>query len=322
MATAWSEWLFDENPFRSPDGRGLWICRRDGRIVGQQAEIAFGLRAGGETLRATAAIELMVDPAWRLRGVGPALSETQRDGSRIVCGLAISDDGYRMYQRAGWTDLGVLDRYILVLRNVVAPGGSAPGALTRVATASAAAGAASLARLRTVPTRLEAIDSFDERADALWEEVAPSYPALPCRDAESLRWRLDRSPHAASYRRFYVLQRDRPVGYFVVRNSRWRGAPMLQVMDYFAAPKWVGAVLAHCVTMAKREGDALVQVLTRNRRAHRRILSLGFVRSERRVPVRFMIWIDDDDPVRAILTEPDNWLITDADGDRQFAAVA
>ena len=325
VATASPEWLFDANPFRSPEGRGLWICRRDGRIVGQQAEVAFGLRASGETLRVSAAIELMVDPAWRLRGVGPALSQVQLDASRVVVGLSLSADGYRLYQRAGWIDLGVIDRYVMVLRNVAEHGNPATGARDRavaVATATAAVGAVSLAHARTASTHLEAIDAFDARADGLWAAVAPSYPVLACRDVESLRWRLDLSPNADSYRRFYVLRRDRVVGYFVVRSSRWRGAPMLQVVDYFADPRWVGVVLAHCVTLAKREGNALVQVLTRNRPAHRRIQSLGFVRSERRNPVRFMIWIDADDPLHDVLTVPDNWLITDADADRQFAATA
>ena len=35
-----------------------------------------------------------------------------------------------------------------------------------------------------------------------------------------------------------------------------------------------------------------------------------------------MIWIDADDPLHDVLTAPDNWMITDADADRQFAATA
>ena len=182
-------------------------------------------------------------------------------------------------------------------------------------------GAVGLARARAATTRLEAIGEFDERADTLWRELAPSYSVLACRDQQSLHWRLDLSPHAAEYRRFYVLRRRKPIGYVVVRTSGWRGAPMLQVVDYFAAPDSVDTLLAHCVVMAKREGCALVQVLTRNRRAHRRIRSLGFVASTRRVPVRFMIWLDAEDPLHATLGDPDNWLVTDADADRQFAAI-
>ena len=40
-------WLFDRNPCRTDDAtRDMWVCRRDGAIVGQQAEIPFDLRVG------------------------------------------------------------------------------------------------------------------------------------------------------------------------------------------------------------------------------------------------------------------------------------
>ena len=80
IAVRWPDWLYRENPFRDPDGIGIWISRGDDRIVGQQAEIGVGLHACGEDVRAQAAIALMVDPAWRLRGVGPALSNVARRG--------------------------------------------------------------------------------------------------------------------------------------------------------------------------------------------------------------------------------------------------
>ena len=78
-------WLFDRNPCRSEgDGRDMWVCRRDGVIVGQQAEIPFDLHVATSDHRAAWGIDLMVDDAWRMRGVGPALVATQLDHRPIV----------------------------------------------------------------------------------------------------------------------------------------------------------------------------------------------------------------------------------------------
>ncbi|HEX6568575.1 MAG TPA: GNAT family N-acetyltransferase, partial [Acidimicrobiales bacterium] len=128
-------WLFDRNPCRSGgDERDVWICRRDDAVVGQQAEIPFVLRVGRDEHLAAWGIDLMVDEAWRLRGVGPALVATQLDERPIVCGLNMSDQGFALYEGLGFTDLGVVPVYLraLDLRRAVALG-SVPAAVHRLA---------------------------------------------------------------------------------------------------------------------------------------------------------------------------------------------
>src|SRR5437870_13495813 len=56
------EWLFEQNPCRSPEGPGLWLCRRGGVVVGQQGEIPFDLLVGDVVHRAAWALGLMVVP--------------------------------------------------------------------------------------------------------------------------------------------------------------------------------------------------------------------------------------------------------------------
>ena len=114
-ATAHLDWLCTTNPYRAPEGLGIWIARRNGRIVGQQAEIGFGLRVGNEQVRAAIPTELMVEPTWRLRGIGPALTDAMCEASRVVCAFLMTDDATRMYQRGGWADLGEIPRYVLPL---------------------------------------------------------------------------------------------------------------------------------------------------------------------------------------------------------------
>ena len=83
-------WLFDRNPCRTADGtRDIYVCRRDGEIVGQQAEIPFDLRVGGRDRRAAWTVDLMVDDEWRLRGVGPGRFVTNLLAALKVSALLI-----------------------------------------------------------------------------------------------------------------------------------------------------------------------------------------------------------------------------------------
>ena len=70
---------------------------------------------------------------------------------------------------------------------------------------------------------------------------------------------------------------------------------------------------------------AELDLVTRNPAAHRRILSLGFVsltRMSRRVPLRFMVSVAAEDPIRACVGAPDNWFVTRADSDLEFESGA
>jgi GNAT superfamily N-acetyltransferase len=326
------EWLSRTNPNTSPESTGIWICRRDGRIVGEQAELSFSLKVADEHLRAATAIELMVDPEWRLRGVGPALSEVQRKGVRVACALWMSDAAYRLYQRSGWIDLGEVPHRVLfvsplgVLRNVATTKRRIATLAVLPVAAMMCAYVAVRARLRVRGTRLVETDAFDERADEIWSEASSSYAVIAHRDLQSLRWRFDECPYARHYRRFYLFRGARPVGYLVVRPGRSRRVPILKVVDYLAPPATVPVLLAHTVRLARRQSAALVEITTRDRLTSRRLTRLGFMPVEKverwrgeTTGVRFMVSVEDDDPIREIVTTPGAWFVTTADGDLDLA---
>ena len=157
-------WLFDRNPCRTADGsRDIYVCRRDGEIVGQQAEIPFDLQVGDRDLRAAWTIDLMVDDEWRLRGVGPGLMATQLDARPLSFGLNLSEKGYATYERSGWTDLGVVPVYLRPLDLAAAArAGILPGRVGQVAPVAGpllrAADAAVLGALRAAGARLVDVD--------------------------------------------------------------------------------------------------------------------------------------------------------------------
>ncbi|HYD31436.1 MAG TPA: GNAT family N-acetyltransferase, partial [Azospirillaceae bacterium] len=181
---AYFHWLFEENPHREPAGIHFWLVRRQNAVVGQQGGVPFPLKVGAGTARASWAVDLMVAPAWRLRGVGPVLTETQAASADVVLALGISDPAYKAYQRAGWIDLGHIPIYLRPLDirrclEVIPEGGEWLRRLARLA-APIAEGAVPAARAMAAVagTRLEPADAFDARADAVWIEAAPRYPVI------------------------------------------------------------------------------------------------------------------------------------------------
>ena len=324
--TGRAAWLFDRNPCRSEDAtRDLWVCRRDDAVVGQQAEIPFDLKAGSHERRAAWAVDLMVDDAWRLRGVGPALVSTQLDHRPIVAGLNLSDKGHATYTRGGWTDLGIVPVYLRPLD------------LGRAVAAGLGAGAhrPPLAGRRTGPARRRqrrpgraARRGRPARADRRLRRAGrrgvagrvPHYPVLARRDAASLRWRIDDRPDQGRMQRYYLVARGRTVGYVVLRPAGTAVAPTAVIVDYLAAPRWVAPLLVAAGGVARRQGAVALSVKTRNEPADRQLRAAGFVRRDRGTdePVRFMVHCTDA-AVSALVDDPANWFVTSADSDLEYA---
>ena len=320
-------WLFDRNPSRSEgDGRDMWVCRRDGVIVGQQAEIPFDLQVGASAHRAAWGIDLMVDDAWRMRGVGPALVATQLDHRPIVCGLNMSDKGFALYERGGFIDLGVIPVYLrpLDLRRAVGLG-QVPGGVRRVAPVLGpvlrAADSAGLAALRARGVRLEPIERFDERVDEVWTAVtAPGHAVLARRDRSVLSWSIDQRPDRDRMWRYYLTRRGRVLGYVVVRTGGTHDAPTAVVVDYLATPRWVAPLLVAAGDAARGRGAVAMSVKTRDEPADRYLRAAGFVRRNRGAdePIRFMVHCRDAD-LADQLGDPARWFITSADCDLEYA---
>lgn len=321
-------WVYEENPFNDEDGPGIWVCRRDGKIVGQQAEIPFVLQVGRDERRATWAVDLMVEQAWRLRGVGPALMAAQRDGKAIVGGLNLSKQGAAAYKRAGWTDLGTVPVYVRPLdANRALRKDPVPGALRRLARMVdpiwrvANRGwrlEARAQRFKLVPT-----DRLDERSDAVWNATADCYAVLARRDLEALAWRIDQRPDRDKLERYYLLRRGRPVGYVVLRYTDWDGDPAVAVVDYLVPPQWVGKLFVLAGRAARRRGAVAMLAKTRNEPADRYLRSIGFLRRQQAndPPVQFMVHCDDEPGICALVQAPECWFVTAADSDLEPATV-
>lgn len=317
-------WLYEENPTAQPDEVPLWILERKGKVVGQQGSIPFPLHVRDRVLSGQWAVDLMVRPEWRLRGLGPALSAAQVDSGDVSLALSVSDDAHKAFVSAGWTDMGKLPFFVRPIdgTRLLAEQG-APWWLLELAKVvpQGTLGATAWAVSRVLETlgscHLETIEAFDARADAIWEAGRVDYPIAARRDHHQLRWRFDRGAHRGRYHRWYLVRDGRAVGYVVTRIEKWHGLPMGRIVDHFCPLRWTAALLGEVVEQLHEQGVVAVFYEGLDRRAERVLLALGFVPGP---PVtRFMFKVHNPQPEAASwLADPAHWFVTDGDADREL----
>ena len=259
----------------------------------------------------------MVDPEWRGRGVGVALSEAHRESCHVSGFLNVSPSGHRLLLRRRSTDLGHIPMYLrLVDARRVLRWEGVPRLVRLLAFPLIAPTVWLLdasGAIRNGGTELVPVDAFDQRADILWHDVSRLYPFISRRDATWLRWRFDECPDRHQYLRYYVLYRKRLIGYLVLRRTEWNGCPALAIVDYLAAPGDVARLLASSVRVARQLDAAAVLCNTLNLRARGTLRSSGFFR-RRNQGIRFFAFTSDESLLRDI-QNPSKWFVTSADSD-------
>ena len=316
------QWLFERNPFHEKGILPVWLFMKDGRVVGQQCAIPTELNIGNQMHRASWAVDLMVRPEWRLKGVGPALSETCASENAIIAAIGITDPAYKTFLRAGWIDLGHVPEFVLP---VDVASIMRVRSYNRWLTMLAGPAAGWLLRMkhrvlmpwvcpRKAATQL--VVAFDARVDRLWSEVKEHYPVIARRDWTALQWRFDSVPDPSRYYRFYLLEQDQLRGYAVVHMSTRHDLPVAVIVDYLASPKWQMPLIASCIQQLGSK-VAAIYCSTLNTAFQSSLRMLGFLHSSE--GPRFMLRHQDGyERLRTVLADRQNWFLTKADSDSEF----
>ena len=325
----WLRWL-TANPAHDGAVPQAWICRRSGAIVGSQGGVPVRLKEGEQVISASWAVDLMVDPEWRLRGVGPVLSEALTRANELVAALSISDAAYRSFLRSGWRDLGDVPNYVRPcdagwsVEQVGLQGCRAVVArvLARIALAVTRLGSGLVAR--AARTELRLVPRFDERVDQVWASAAASYPVLAVRDHRTLGWRFDASPDAGDNTRHYLVQGGRVRGYVVTRVEPLRDRRTLVILDYLASPRWVLPLLARVSALPEARGAAAIVCRTLSPGNDLAFHAAGFLRrgTDDRpgalVPAagtHFRFMVHQGDRPERLAFDRRRWFLTTADSD-------
>ncbi len=318
-----ARWLFVENPNRSQDESSLWLLRNEGEIVAMVGAIPFRLKVGDRRYLAMWGVDATSDPAIRDTGIFyefvVALYELRkRIGVGATLGLGSSEDGYRFIKRYGFRHVANIPFYIRPVdegdfvrgAGISAPFGWAVVAVLRSFTFA-------VRRLGRIPSKamhLAGIDQFDWRVNELWSEVSRELPVSSTRDLTWLSWRFDSGPHKHAYRRYYLMDGDRVVGYLVLREATWHGRRAVSVVDYLAEARRLPALFTCAVTLAHEEGAAVLTCRTIHPRARGIFRSLGFFRRAEEGH-QLTALVLEDGPPEDELYDPAGWFVTAADSD-------
>lgn len=320
---SWHEWLFEKNPNRQSEGASLWICVRDGAVVGQQGSIPVVLKVGESERNAAWLIDWMIHPAWRLKGVAPALLSINAQHNELMLGLSLEDLAYRTVHRSGWEDIGRLSLFARPLDPAASLRAlNLPGALAVFTPRALVGGTASAAaRLSGVVSGLsmEGLDDFDERVDGIWAAAKDEWPIVVKRNFRYLRWRFDLIPERAVYSRYYFKRRGEVVGYAVVRLAAWRGKTIGRVIDYFAQRRYIAPMLAMMIDALNTPQVMAVFIEHHVQGTELTLRSLGCfnVRPEHRQ--RFMYHVrDKTSPLAGQLAKHESWFLVPADADFDY----
>jgi GNAT superfamily N-acetyltransferase len=310
-------WRFLEAPHGPGYFATAYDTGSDNRIIGIIGLISCRLRVKGNYVQAYQAVDLIVDPAYRGRGVfnglGATLFEGVRQiGGRIVWGFPNEKAAHTWFGRFRWVRMGTAPfvakplRTRLFLRRVPA--------LRRLDVPLA------IWRGSTLPN-VHVIEHFDANAESLWEQFRGDVGCALDRGADLLNWRLVAQPDA-SYRNVAAYGPRGEMSAFVSTTLREKhNSRICYVMEAMSAAgeeRVLGRLLRQEVTRAAREGADLALAWCSKTSPNREAFKRAGFRSfpERLRPVRIFFGAKIlDESLSEGAGDVDQWYISYIDSD-------
>ena len=251
-------WRFEGHD-RSTDGpSSLWLHRTADKVDGEIAGLNTSLRVDGEEVRANWLAEWVVSPERRSRGVGTDLAREVTADAPVTMSIEVSDAAQRVLRGQGWSDLGTAPLYVRPLDvGAVARrrGLRLPRLLMWAAgIASRAVDAAAGWVIARFGVRLDEVDRFDERSDAVWASSTDRHPVIGRRDAETLNRRFVDCPNRNDYRKFYLSRKSAALGYAVVSGAEHGAVSAGWLVDFLCSAGWTVPLLFAVNCFLRRQG--------------------------------------------------------------------
>lgn len=184
------DWHFVKPPYSEPQNLPVWLAKSGERIAGQLAAIPVELNVGAETIRAIWILDLIVDPAFRRKGVAKKLALAAKEFCPFVLGVnTIEQHSTALLESLGWVIFTRIPRY----QKVLFPG-DAVREIARVKPLRSIANLAftlfrlSVKSLVSNETSLKVLKEFDFSFDALWREARGQWCCSVSRSSDMLDW--------------------------------------------------------------------------------------------------------------------------------------
>jgi GNAT superfamily N-acetyltransferase len=315
-------WQFGPTPLSHSDNYHLILGVVDDQIKGCLGYIPVEVSLAGRRISSAWAANWMVDESTRRLGLGPLLMRELSKRFDITLALGGNRDAHDLLPRMGWTDFGLLPRYVSVLdperaalltehNRLEWP--SAPPSMPTPCNG------ASVAR----------VDAFGDDTTRLWDETWGASAAGTRRSAEFLNWRYAAHP-TFTHHLFEVHDHGRLRGMAVLRIEQVRDMPIRvgRVLELLGDDEHIPVLLASVVEDARTEAAAVVDFFCGSRRMARPLEAAGFLPGERppassipilfqpvdrtRTGILFMANLQKTPAAEGI----QDWYVTKSDGDQ------
>ncbi len=228
------DWHFPASPFCDPDNLPIWLAKSGGRIAGQLAATPVEFNVGGEIVSAIWILDLIVDPAFRRKGIAKNLALASKDFCPFVLGVnTTAQHSTELLEGLGWVIFTKIPRF----QKILFPGNAmretaGVGPLRSAANLAFAPLRPSLKELVRGQQKVKILDSFDSSFDDLWSDAKDQWNCSVSRTSAMLNWQFREQPG----KRFEIL------GYF--DGNKLRGYAVL----FFRKPDSHGLISKSAVS--------------------------------------------------------------------------
>jgi len=296
------EWQFENNPFRNSDELPVWVAvDEEGSVVGQICAMIEPLLLGDEIHRLSWAVDLVVLPEHRRRGIGFELCDALHRDNDFVMALPMSQAFRRFTTKRGSEAVDP----VVALRRVARLNAPYVLAALRSRLEYRRSGKTLLWVLRHLRLHLlvavmvnagvrmrdrrltsqgetdvviRQVARFDHAVDELWSALSSRFRAAVQRTSDYLNWKYVLQPYM-DYELFTAARAGRVCGYVILRRARPPESDSGVIADLLAPPEdtvVIRSLLAFAVEHFKQLNATFVVAATSVREYEDVMSALGF----------------------------------------------
>jgi Acetyltransferase (GNAT) domain len=310
------DWQYRHNPNNPRGEPEIWIAREGPAIVGQYATMPVQLTVGGQQVRGSWGMDVMVAPERQRQGLGEVLFRTWDRNVGASLGLGLSESSYRLFNKLRWPDVGPLPCLVKPLTRRALRMPNWPLPINRLVSVLTLPVVKIVARTRPLGAEVRLIQRFDDSFTELWESLASKFDFAVRRDARYLNWKFVSAPHI----RYVIaaLRRDnRNVGYVVYRHFGEPRGRVTLLVDFLADPEDEAGIttLLGWVDREARQADSdKIRTFAMHAGFRRALKRAGYFQVKS--SVQFVAKVNGIDVAASFYENTDRWHVTLGDSDQ------
>jgi len=237
-----SQFLIDHNLwwYRGDQHRFV-VVTADGEVVGHSAIVPTTCLIDGEAQESWWWVDLIVDPAFRGRGIQTMLDQAVRDSAELKFAFPARDLSGKMFKRHGWQmredvyQLTFIFSLLALPRVRLAQGVKGQLLRTAVQITSPVARLIRAYLTRYTPINARSLEDPDPEtlAQVFFDHNRRDDRITTWRDAHYLRWRFLEAPYYAQLKFYVAGPSDNPSQVLITRTLDYRGVKTVRLLDIF-----------------------------------------------------------------------------------------